>query len=55
MDGFEALRRDLAALLARPGHITRAEVEALLARHPSAPVHDQGAYADARYDPRNYG
>lgn len=55
MADFERLRAELAALLARPGHITRAEVEALLARFPVDAPHDHGTYHDARYDPRSYG
>lgn len=50
---FGELRAALQALLDEPGHITRAAVRALLLRFPVQP--DPGAYADADYDPRNYG
>lgn len=49
MTPMQALRAALQAELDEPGHITKAEIQAVLDAHP-----DKGDYADTNYDPAHY-
>lgn len=51
MTPMQRLRAALQAELDEPGHITKAEVQAVLDAHPD---NDDGDYADAAYDSTFY-